>query len=89
MKRRMRRIGTAGLTLLGASVALAGLLATGAPTNKAWAEDKEVNVYNWADYIGTHTIEKFEQATGIKVRYDLFDSNEVVEAKMLAGGVRL
>ncbi|MDY0884641.1 polyamine ABC transporter substrate-binding protein [Dongia soli] len=76
MQRQMKRIGMAGLALVGL-----GVLAS-----EAWAEDKEVNVYNWADYIGAHTIEKFEQATGIKVRYDLFDSNEVVEAKMLAGG---
>ena len=65
--------------------ALAAILALGIAV-PAQAEDKEVNVYNWADYIGAHTLEKFQAATGIKVRYDLFDSNEAVEAKMLAGG---
>jgi len=44
-----------------------------------------VNVYNWSDYIAEDTIANFEKETGIKVRYDVFDSNEVVEAKLLAG----
>jgi len=48
-------------------------------------EAKELNVYNWSDYIGKDTIAKFEAATGIKVRYDVYDSNEVLEAKLLAG----
>lgn len=49
------------------------------------AQDKVVNVYNWSDYIAEDTIEKFEAATGIKVVYDVYDSNEVLEAKMLTG----
>ena len=49
------------------------------------AQDNVVNVYNWSDYIAEDTIEKFEAATGIKVTYDVFDSNEVLEAKMLTG----
>lgn len=49
------------------------------------AQDNVVNVYNWSDYIAEDTIEKFEAATGIKVVYDVFDSNEVLEAKMLTG----
>ena len=44
-----------------------------------------LNVYNWSDYIAEDTIAKFEEATGIKVTYDVYDSNEVLEAKMLAG----
>lgn len=47
--------------------------------------DGELNVYNWSDYIAEDTIAKFEAATGIKVNYDVFDSNEVLEAKMLTG----
>lgn len=50
----------------------------------AWAEG-ELNVYNWSDYIAEDTIEKFEAETGITVNYDVFDSNEVLEAKMLTG----
>lgn len=45
----------------------------------------QLNVYNWSDYIGEHTVENFEKATGIKVRYDLYDSNETLEAKLMAG----
>jgi putrescine transport system substrate-binding protein len=49
------------------------------------AQDKVVNIYNWSDYIAEDTIEKFEAETGIKVVYDVYDSNEVLEAKMLTG----
>lgn len=51
----------------------------------AVAQDKVVNIYNWSDYIAEDTIEKFEAATGVKVVYDVYDSNEVLEAKMLTG----
>lgn len=47
--------------------------------------DGVVNIYNWSDYIAEDTIANFEAATGIKVNYDVFDSNEVLEAKMLTG----
>ncbi len=47
--------------------------------------DGVVNVYNWSDYIAEDTIEKFEAETGIDVVYDVYDSNEVLEAKMLTG----
>ncbi len=52
---------------------------------RAHAEDKVVNVYNWADYIGETTLEDFTKATGIKVVYDTYSSSEEMEAKMLAG----
>lgn len=45
-----------------------------------------LNIYNWSDYIGADTVRDFERATGIEVRYDVFDSNELLEAKLLAGG---
>jgi len=48
-------------------------------------EEKVVNVYNWSDYIADDTIPKFEAETGIKVNYDVYDSNEMLEAKLLAG----
>lgn len=53
-----------------------------APTS---SEPKELNIYNWADYIGETTIADFEKETGIKVRYDLFDSNETLDAKLAVG----
>jgi len=51
----------------------------------ALAQGTEIHVYNWSDYIAEDTIQKFEEATGIKVVYDVYDSNEVLEAKLLAG----
>jgi putrescine transport system substrate-binding protein len=44
-----------------------------------------LHIYNWADYIGHGTIAEFERKTHIKVIYALYDSNETLEAKMLAG----
>ena len=49
------------------------------------AQEKQVNVYNWSDYIDPAVLEDFTKETGIKVRYDVFDSNEILETKLLAG----
>jgi putrescine transport system substrate-binding protein len=51
----------------------------------ASAEDKVVRVYNWSDYIDPSILTDFTKETGIKVVYDVFDSNEVLETKLLAG----
>ena len=48
-------------------------------------EEKVLNVYNWSDYIAEETIPDFQNSTGIQVNYDVFDSNEVLETKLLAG----
>ncbi|MGD8384031.1 MAG: polyamine ABC transporter substrate-binding protein [Lysobacterales bacterium] len=48
-------------------------------------EEKVLNVYNWADYIAPDTLKNFEAEYGIKVNYDVYDSTEVVEARLLAG----
>ncbi len=48
-------------------------------------EEKVLNIYNWSDYIAPDTIANFEKETGIKVRYDNFDSNETLHAKLVAG----
>ena len=61
-----------------AIAALAGALALPAAA-------QELNIYNWSDYIAEDTIAKFEAETGIKVTYDVYDSNETLEAKLLAG----
>lgn len=50
------------------------------------ASAEEVRVYNWSDYIDEALLQKFEDETGINLIYDVFDSNEVLETKMLAGG---
>ncbi|MEM1267977.1 MAG: polyamine ABC transporter substrate-binding protein [Pseudomonadota bacterium] len=49
------------------------------------ASGQTLNIYNWSDYIAEDTIEKFTAETGIEVNYDVYDSNEVLEAKLLAG----
>ncbi len=59
------------------------LLAGTAMATAAAAE--EVRVYNWSDYIDEDLLTKFEEETGIDLIYDVFDSNEVLETKMLAG----
>jgi putrescine transport system substrate-binding protein len=64
--------------------ALAALLVT-APAVFAQEEEKVLNIYNWSDYIAEDTIANFEKETGIKVRYDNFDNNEIVHAKLVAG----
>lgn len=53
-------------------------------TGQASAAEK-LHIYNWSDYIAEDTISQFEKETGIKVTYDVYDSNEVLEAKLLAG----
>ncbi|HSY94880.1 MAG TPA: extracellular solute-binding protein, partial [Steroidobacteraceae bacterium] len=49
------------------------------------AEERVLNIYNWADYIGLNTIAEFERRTHIKVVYEFYDSNQTLEAKLLAG----
>lgn len=66
-------------------LAFGGILALGLVANAAHAEDMVLNVYNWSDYIAEDTLKKFEAETGIKVNYDVYDSNEILEAKLMAG----
>jgi putrescine transport system substrate-binding protein len=58
---------------------------TFAATSAQAQEEKVLNIYNWSDYIAEDTIQNFEKETGIKVRYDTFDNNEIVHAKLVAG----
>jgi putrescine transport system substrate-binding protein len=48
-------------------------------------EEKIVNFYNWADYIAPDTLANFEKEYGIKINYDIFDTTDIVDAKLLAG----
>ncbi|MAY86120.1 MAG: spermidine/putrescine ABC transporter substrate-binding protein PotF [Pseudooceanicola sp.] len=64
------------------TLTVATVLAVGAASVTA----EEVRVYNWSDYIDENLLAKFEEETGIELIYDVFDSNEVLETKMLAGG---
>ncbi len=72
------------ITRITATATAAALLALSGAAAMA-AEEKILNVYNWSDYIAEDTIANFEAKTGITVNYDVFDSNEVLEAKLLAG----
>jgi putrescine transport system substrate-binding protein len=51
----------------------------------ARAQDRVLNVYNWTDYIDPAALERFQRETGVTVHYDVFDSLETLEAKLLAG----
>lgn len=51
----------------------------------ALAQDRVVNVYNWSDYIDEEILTDFTAETGIKIVYDVFDSNDILETKLLAG----
>lgn len=62
------------------SVALAAMT-----FGSATAQQRTVNFYNWSDYIDPTVLEAFTKETGIKVRYDTFDSNDTLETKLLAG----
>ena len=83
----------AGLVGLAAAIALAGCgkkeepapAATAQAPAAAPAEEKVVNVYNWSDYIDEEMLKAFTKETGIKVNYDVFDNNEVLQTKLLAG----
>jgi putrescine transport system substrate-binding protein len=63
-----------------AAVAIACVPAAGQTTT-----GRTVNIYNWSDYIASSVIDDFTRQTGIRVRYDTFDSNDTLEAKLLAG----
>ena len=90
----MKSILRAGLVGLAAMAALAacGKKEAAAPAQEAAGtpaaastEEKVVNVYNWSDYIDPAMLEEFTRQTGIKVNYDVFDNNEVLQTKLLAG----
>ena len=66
----------------GWTLAAGALLCTGAARA---ADPKVLNIYNWSDYIAEDTIKNFEKETGIKVRYDTYDNNEILHAKLVAG----
>jgi putrescine transport system substrate-binding protein len=67
------------------TAALALLAVAGPGVDEANAQERKLFIYNWADYIGTTTIEDFEKETGIDVTYDLFDSYETMDARVQAG----
>jgi putrescine transport system substrate-binding protein len=82
-----RRLAAAlvGLTAALGSACGGGSHSAAGKTGNGGTDQPVLNIYNWADYIGHNTIAEFEKATGIKVVYGLYDSNETLEAKLLAG----
>jgi len=77
--------------ILSVAVAALALAACGkkeeapAPVASAPAEEKVLNIYNWPDYIPEGMVAAFEKETGIKVNYDTFETNEALNAKLVAG----
>ena len=61
------------------------VVSLGLAAGTASPEERQLNIYHWADYIGPDTIKAFEKETGIKVTYDNFDSYEALDAKILTG----
>lgn len=53
--------------------------------DKQPAATKKLNIFNWSDYVDPDTVSAFEAAEGVKIRYDFYDSNEALEAKLLTG----
>ena len=66
------------------AVFVAGALVAGSAG--AFAQERVVNVYNWSDYIDEEVLAQFTEETGIRVVYDVYDNNEILETKLLAGG---
>src|SRR3954469_13422125 len=66
-------------------LALFVLAALGGSARAEAANERTVNFYNWSDYIAPGVLEDFTRETGIKVKYDTFDSNDLLETKLLAG----
>src|SRR3954462_14904592 len=75
-----------GLSACGSKhTAANGSAAPSAGPGGSTSEEKVLNVYNWSDYIAPEIVPNFEKEYGIKVHYDVFDSNEVLQTKLLAG----
>lgn len=82
LSRRIKQImSKTRYAVMSLSVAFLSLLGTNSASAQ---EEKVLNVYNWSDYIADDTIKNFEKETGIKVRYDVFDTNEILYAKLVA-----
>jgi len=78
MEKKVKR-SLLGLVRIGVCVAGAATMLT------ASAKDTTLNVYNWSDYIAKDTVPNFEKQTGIKVRYDVYDSDDTLKAKLFTG----
>lgn len=77
-----RAMRTPALVLL---IAVAAACSQGGTTDHRATGRNVLNVYNWSDYVAPDTIANFEREYGIQVNYDVYDSSEIVDAKLLAG----
>ncbi|MET3245626.1 spermidine/putrescine-binding protein [Burkholderia sp. OAS925] len=64
---------------------VAALVLCAAPWLTAAAKDTQLNVYNWSDYIAKDTIPNFTKQSGVQVKYDNYDSDDTLQAKLLTG----
>src|SRR5690606_10788012 len=79
-----QHVGTIQMKFDSAGLSVAATLATLFAAGPASAQG-QVNVYNWSDYIAEDAVDNFAKATGIKVNYSVYDSNESLDAKLRAG----
>ncbi len=70
---------------LAVTASMLAALPLAVPAHAQAKRERVVNVYNWSDYIDPAVLEDFTRETGIKVKYDTFDSNDILETKLLAG----
>lgn len=80
MQRRL-----AALLFGGLMATIAPLLSGATPATAQQAPEQVLNIYNWSDYIDPYAVQRFTQETGIRVRYDVYDSLETLEGKLSAG----
>lgn len=73
------------ISICAALTSLAAAACSNSDSANQVSDDNVVNIYNWTDYIAPDTIQRFEAETGIKVNYDVYDSSEIVDVKLLAG----
>jgi putrescine transport system substrate-binding protein len=85
MNNRVRTVLTAASIALAVAACGKKETAEQAQQPAAAQEEKVLHVFNWSDYIAEDTVPNFEKQSGIKVTYDVFDSNDVLETRLLAG----
>src|SRR6202166_191435 len=77
-------MGSSRIRMMAALLLLACTI-QGLGVRAAAAEDKRLFIYNWSDFIGPRAVAEFEKRTGIKVIYDVYDAEETMEARLMAG----
>src|SRR5579859_4842978 len=73
------------IRMMAALLMMLGCAAAHVGARAAAVEEKRLFIYNWSDFIGPGTVAEFEKRTGIKVTYDVYDAEETMEARLMAG----